>query len=46
VFTGKLASLKVEGVAVAVVGRITENADVVVFIEPAMLHVVGNVTPN
>jgi hypothetical protein len=41
-----LPSLKVEGVAVAVVGRHAEDADVAVVFRPSHLTIVGNVAPH
>ena len=46
VLAGDLPALEVEGVAVAVAGGIAEEADVAVFLEPAQLHVVGDVAPE
>src|SRR5436190_784809 len=46
VLAGQLAALVVEGVAVAVAGRLADDADVAVFVEPAELAVVGYVTPD
>ena len=43
---GKLASLKIEGVAVAVSGGTAEHADRVVLFAPAHLHVIRDVAPN
>ena len=46
VFAGDLAALPVERVAVAVAGRVAKRADVPVFLEPAQLHIVRDVTPD
>jgi hypothetical protein len=46
VLAGKLASLKVEAVAIAVVGRHPEDADVTILLKPPQLPIVWDVTPN
>ena len=46
VFAGKLAAFEVEGVAVAVARRITEDAHVAVFVKPAQLAIVRNIAPD
>ena len=45
-FTGELAALEIEGVAVGVVRRHPKDADVPVVFEPAQLPIVRNVTPD
>ena len=46
VLARELASLEVERVAVAVVGRAAEHRDPAVVLDPAQLAVVGNVAPD
>ena len=46
VLAGKLPPLEVEGVAVAVAGRIAEHRDPPVLLRPAHLNVVGDVAPH
>src|SRR5262249_15789593 len=46
VLEGNLAALEVEGIAIAVAGRLAHDADVAVVVEPAELHVVGDVAPD
>ena len=41
-----LPSLKVEGVAVAVVGRLAEDAHMAIIFQPAQLSVVGDIAPQ
>ena len=45
-FAGELAALEVERVAVGVVGRRAEHADMTVVLRPSHLPVVGNVAPQ
>ena len=46
VLAGDLAPLPVEGVAVAVAGRVAEDADVAILFEPAQLDIVRDVAPE
>ena len=46
VLAGDLPALVVERVAVAVAGRVAEDADVAVLLQPAQLDVVGDVAPE
>ena len=46
VFAGKLTPFEVEGVAVAVVGRVAKDAHVAIIRKPPILNVVRNITPN
>jgi hypothetical protein len=46
VLAGELAALVIESIAVAVMSRLAEVADVAVLFEPAQLAVVGNVAPD
>src|SRR5579863_9737078 len=46
VFAGQFPALIVEGVAVAVIRWVAEDADLAVFFGPAQLAVVGDVTPD
>jgi hypothetical protein len=43
---GELPALKIEGVAVAVVRRHAEYADLTVLLDPAQLAVVGDIAPH
>src|SRR5690242_20845923 len=43
---GKLAALKIEGVAVAISRGTAEHADAIVLFPPAHLHVIRNVAPH
>src|SRR5438132_1604812 len=46
VFARKLPALVVEGVAVAVAGRIPKYRDASIILDPSHLHVVRDITPN
>jgi hypothetical protein len=46
VLTGDLASLPIEGIAVAVARRVAEDADLTVILQAAQLDVVGDVAPQ
>ena len=46
VLAGELAALEVEGVAVAVAGWIAKHGHATVVVDPAHLHVVGDVAPD
>src|SRR5207247_10949111 len=46
VLEGDLPVLEIERVAVAVAGRLAEDADVAVFVQPAELPVVRNIAPD
>ena len=46
VFARDLSALIVEGIAVGIIRRLTEDADVAVLLEPAQLAVVGDVAPE
>ena len=46
VLAGELPAFEVEGVAVAVAGRIAERRHAAVFFDPAHLHVVRDVAPH
>src|SRR6185503_18147239 len=45
-FAGELAPFPVEGVAVAVAGRLAKHADMPVVLDPAELTVVGDIAPD
>ena len=46
VFAGKLAAIKIEGVAVAVAAGMSKDADMVIFFQQAHLPVIGNIAPH
>ncbi len=46
VLAGKQATFPVKGVSVAVVGRVVENADVTILLEPSHMHIIGNIAEN